>query len=110
MLKEFLGIRALASDEIAHICTELDASLELFVEGKDKIDTENQTHVSMYEIWTDHYLNRVENVVYAALKNTECSHNYDCCGCFKRSKVKVYSLFDREGIAYIILDYWSRNI
>ena len=53
MLKEFLGIRALASEEIAHICTELDASLELFVEGKDKVNELEQTHVSMYEIWTD---------------------------------------------------------
>lgn len=62
------------------------------------------------QLWTDASYDQVT----LAMKeleplDTPCGHMHDCCGCWFLNSVRIRSMYDREGVAYLIYESYSRN-
>lgn len=77
-------------------------------EARTVEDDERETIV--YEVWTNASLVEMQRLVVKYFQRTDCGHSHDCCGCWFRFTTRVVSEFDKEGVAYLIIDSWLRNI
>lgn len=62
------------------------------------------------QLWTDASYDQVT----LAMKElgdlyTSCGHMHDCCGCWFLQSVRIRSMYDREGVAYLIYESYARN-
>ena len=107
MIHNIQEIRTAAGTEIADICEDLDAELGLYVEGEDLLDVTLGDVVYFYQIWTDREYEEVKNKVFSTLVRRE---GWDGEVRVYRARVSVFSCFDKEGIAYYIIDTWERAL
>lgn len=92
-------------EEIGAVCERLDADLDKVFYGEDRMNRVDGDTIAVYRIWANESLDRVKDVVFSELKNTPTDAGFEMF----RWSVEVFSLFDKEGMAYIIIDTWTQN-
>jgi hypothetical protein len=96
--------------ELEKVVQELDAHLELVVQGENEIvESPDQEVLNVYLIYTKEPLDKVRNSVFRNFTKTKCECEKDVCGCMYRANTDVLSAYDKLGIAYYILDLWTSN-
>lgn len=94
--------------EIGLVCKDVEGEVTYYLETRD--EDSDERYARMFEVWTQKSLDEVRNSVFRHFERTHCGHSYDCCGCFFRSSVRVVPMYEKENVAYYIVDYWARNI
>ena len=61
------------------------------------------------QLWTDATKEQIRNALDELDPPGGCGHQYDCCGCWFLKSFNFCSMYDREGVAYIVCEKWARN-
>lgn len=96
--------------EINQFCKLVDGELVSSISGADKIHPEDEDFINFYTVYTNKTHDEVRNAVSKAFPYVSCGHDHDCCGCYFRRSVISRPMFDRESVAYYIVETLSRNI
>ena len=105
-MKDFNEIYERFDIEIANICRALDAELVTVIKDYDKVEgLIYGTNVFLYQIRTTASLEKVKHEVWREMRNTLEAEGFP-----SRSSVEVYSRYDKEGVAYYIIDTWEIDI
>ena len=100
----------LIRDELAEVLRDqgFDADIRDTAVGVADEMTQDTSHYA--QLWTDASYDQVT----LAMKElgdlyTSCGHMHDCCGCWFLKSVRIRSMYDREGVAYLIYESYARN-
>ena len=95
------------STEIACVCEDLDLRLQAYTKAYDLLN--NEDYYIFYQVWCENPATTTEDIV-ASVSQQFRKRIFELVGDSFRSSTKVLSIFDREGIAYYIIDHWTLNI
>jgi hypothetical protein len=104
------AIRKEFGDEIANTLVRIHGDLLNRISGFNQITGDMDDLTIFFYVVSGRSLEEVKTATFAEFVREDCECVHDCCDCYFRNTVKVWSAHDREGIAYYILDTWSRNI
>lgn len=106
-MKDSDRMRAEFGDEIANLCKAVNGTLVTAFSGTNKVFIEDDDIIHFYMIHTKAKHQEVRDAVAKAYPYISCNHDHDR---YFRQSVISTSAFDREGVAYYIVETLARNI
>lgn len=95
--------------EVADALRNQGFTVDIYGEGVGVEDDMCQGTTHYAQLWTTATYTEVLNAVQQIEKPAGCGHQYDCCGCWFFQGFRVANMYQKEGIAYIAVESYSRN-
>lgn len=95
--------------ELAEVLRNRGFTVDIRAEAVHVEDDMCQDTTHYAQLWTEARYADVLEAKDELERPRGCGHQHDCCGCWFFTGFNVTSMYQTEGVAYIVVEGYSRN-